>query len=160
MCYNAGLLDRYTEFRKGPEEPPMNPTIPQSHVDLITGSVLAAFTTLMPDGEPQTTPVWCNARGKYIWINSVRGRIKDKNIRRDPRVSILAVDPEDSYRFISIRGIVEEITEEGAVDHIDELARLYTEHPGFYGYFRSAEQAQKEVRVIYKILPTHIYQTG
>ncbi len=138
----------------------MTASIPESHMDLVNGPVLVAFTTIMPDGQPQTTPVWCNAKGDHVWINSARGRIKDRNINRDPRVSILAVDPSDNYRYLVIRGIVGEITEEGAVDHIHELARLYTEHEGYYGYFQPAEQAQKEVRVIYKIQPTRILSSG
>lgn len=64
----------------------MPTTIPGSHRDLIDGPVLVTFTTIMPDGQPQSTIVWCNSDGDHILVNSVAGRRKDKNIRRDPRV--------------------------------------------------------------------------
>ncbi|GMQ78634.1 MAG: PPOX class F420-dependent oxidoreductase [Anaerolineae bacterium] len=130
--------------------------IPDSHRDLIDGPFLVSLTTLMPDGSPQSTPVWCNSRDDVIWINTTRGRQKEKNMKRDPRVSILVLDPTDNFRYLSIRGLVAEATESGAVDHIHELARLYTDHQGYYGYFQDAELESKETRVIYKIKPTRI----
>ncbi len=137
----------------------MNIKIPDSHRDLIDGPILVSLTTIMPDGSPQSTPVWCNAGGDLIWINTARGRQKDKNMMRDPRVSILAMDPTNSYRYISIRGAVSEVTESSAVDHIHELARLYTDHQGYYGYFQDAKLESQETRVIYKIQPTRIVKS-
>ena len=137
----------------------MSTKIPDSHRDLIDGPVLVSLTTLMPDGSPQSTPVWCNARGDMIWINTARGRQKDKNMKRDPRVSILVLDPTDDFRYLSIRGLVAEVTESGAVDHIHELARLYTDQQGYYGYFRDAKLESKETRVIYQIKPTQIVKS-
>jgi PPOX class probable F420-dependent enzyme len=137
----------------------MNIKIPDSHRDLIDGPYLVSLTTIMPDGSPQSTPVWCNARGDVIWINTARGRQKDKNMKRDPRVSILVLDPTNNYRYISIWGAVSEVTESGAVDHIHELARLYTDHQGYYGYFQDAKLESKETRVIYKIKPTRIVKS-
>ena len=119
-----------------------------------------AFSTINPGGEPQTTPVWCNVKGVHIWVNSVRGRRKDKNIERHPRISILAVDPNDNYSYPAIQGVVEEVTEQVGIDQIEELARLYTSHDRYYGGFQKAEQAHKEVRVIFKILPTRVHTSG
>ena len=76
----------------------------------------------MQDGSPQVTPVWFDYDGKHIRINSALGRVKDKNIRRDPRVSLSIQDPENPYRYIQIRGKVVDITQKGADDHIDSLA--------------------------------------
>lgn len=138
----------------------MSSTIPESHRDLIDGPIVVTFTTIMPDGRPQSTIVWCNSDDEYVLVNSAAGRRKDKNIRRDPRVTILSLDPNDVYRWLEIRGVVEEITEEGGVDHIDELARLYTNTPSYYGYVTPAEQAPKETRVIYKIRPEKVLAFG
>ena len=135
-------------------------TIPDSHRDLIDGPILVTFTTIMPGGQPQSTIVWCNSDDEHVLVNSVMGRVKDKNIRRDPRVTLLALDPNDGYRWIEVQGVVEEIEEEGAVDHIDQLARLYRKTPAYYGHVTPAERAQKETRVIYKIRPTKVLAFG
>lgn len=138
----------------------MSSTIPDSHRDLIDGPVLVTFTTIMPDGQPQSTVVWCNSDEEHVLVNSIIGRRKDKNIRRDPRVTLLALDPNDDYRWIEVRGVVEEIAEEGAVEHIDELARLYEGAPGFFGHVASAERAATETRIIFKIRPVRVRAVG
>ena len=134
----------------------MSKMIPNSHRDLIDGPVLVSIATIMPDGQPQMSVIWCNSDSKHVLINTTRGRQKEKNITRDPRVTLLAVDPDNPYRFIEIRGEVVEVTEEGGVDHIDELARLYTGDPGFYGYTTSAEQRYRETRLKCRIKPTRV----
>jgi PPOX class probable F420-dependent enzyme len=138
----------------------MSQTIPQSHRDLIDGPNYVTFTTIMPDGQPQSSIVWCNSKGDHVLVNSAAGRQKDKNVRRDPRVNILSLDPTNPFRWIEIRGTVDEITEEGAVEHIDELARLYANAPSYYGHVTPAEQAPKETRVIYKIRPVRVLAFG
>lgn len=134
----------------------MSTSIPDSHRDLIDGPVPVTFTTIMPDGQPQSTVVWCNSAGDHVLVNTAVGRRKDKNVRRDPRVTVMALDPKNQYRWIEIRGTVEEITEDGAVDHIEELARLYMKTPGYYGHVAPAERADKETRITYKIKPTRV----
>lgn len=134
----------------------MSLDIPDSFRDLIDGPVVVSFATTMPDGQPQLTVVWCNSDAEHVLVNTARGRQKDKNISRDPHVSLLAVDPDNVYRYIEVRGIVEEITEEGAVDHINELARLYTGQPGYYGYVAASETGKMETRVLYRIRPTRV----
>jgi PPOX class probable F420-dependent enzyme len=138
----------------------MSARIPESHRDLIDGPVLISVATIMPDGQPQLSVIWCNSDGEHVLINTTRGRQKEKNIALDPRVTILAVDPKDPYRFIEIRGKVVEITEEGGVDHINELGTIYTGDPGFYGYLTSADQQYRETRVICKVLPTRVRTGG
>ena len=138
----------------------MSEMIPASHRDLIDGPVLVTFATIMPDGQPQLSVIWCNSDSTHILINTARGRQKDKSIARDPRVALLARDPDDPYRFIEVRGRVEEVTEENAVEHIDELARIYSGHPGFYGYVASDEQRIGETRLICKIKPTKVRVAG
>src|SRR3974377_23835 len=89
--------------------------IPDSHRDLFDGYACVALTTIMPDGQPQITPVWSNLDGPYVLINTMRGFRKEKNMRRNPRVALLAFDPQQPLHSIEIRGIVVEMTEEGAL---------------------------------------------
>lgn len=99
--------------------------IPDGFRDLFQKKALAHLVTLMPDGSPQTTPVWVDEQNGMIRINSAKGRLKDRNMRRDGRVALSIQDPENLYRYLEIRGKVVEITEQGADAHIDALAKKY-----------------------------------
>ena len=121
--------------------------IPEQYLDLLAKKAVANLATLMPDGSPQVTPVWVDFDGVHIRINSARGRLKDKNMRRNPLVALALSDPENPFRYLEVRGRVVEITEEGASEHIDALAKKYIdvdEYPG---------REPGEVRVMYKIEP-------
>lgn len=107
----------------------------------------AHLATVMLDGRPQVTPVWVDLEDGLIRVNSARGRVKDRNMRRDPRVCISVHDQEDPYQRIVVFGRVEEITEEGAREHIDALARKYV------GAERYEWSPPGEVRVMYRIRP-------
>jgi len=126
--------------------------IPDTFLDLIEDDTKAfcSLATLMKDGSPQVTPVWFNTDGKHILINSASGRVKDRNMRRNPNVAMLIMDPKDPYRYIQIRGKVVEITTEGARKHIDELSKKYTGRDIYTG------GSTDEIRVTYKILPNKI----
>ena len=87
--------------------------IPDTHLELIDGPYIVALSTLLPDGQPQTTPVWCNRKDDFIFINVMKGFRKEKNMRLNPRVSLLAYDRKNPLRNIEIRGTVVEMTEEG-----------------------------------------------
>ncbi|MCB8983013.1 MAG: PPOX class F420-dependent oxidoreductase [Ardenticatenaceae bacterium] len=137
----------------------MSEKIPEDFRDLLVGPVPVTVATLMPDGSPQLSVVWCNYDGKHILINTARGRQKEKNLRRRPEVSVLAIDPENPYRYLEVRGTVQ-LTQEGAKDHINELARLYRGMPAYYGYAAPAEREKKETRVIGIITPTHVVARG
>src|SRR3954447_24668554 len=101
-------------------------SVPEKYRDLLTKKVaFANLATLMPDGRPQVTPVWFDYDGNNVIFNSARGRQKDLNVRRDPRVSLTIVDPENPYRYIEVRGRVTDITQEGADDQINKLAKKY-----------------------------------
>ena len=121
--------------------------IPATHLDLLTNEKKAflILATLMPDGAPQVTPVWFNTDGKYILINSAKGRIKDQNMRARPQVTLCIVDPSNPYRYLQIRGKVIEITINGADDHIDALALKYRGVPKY------PNRQPGEQRVMYKI---------
>ena len=123
----------------------MSDQIPASHRDLLDTAVYVQMATHMQDGSIQVNPVWCNYDGRHILVNSAVGRVKDRNLRRNPRLTLLAVDPHNPYRWLEVRGVVEEFTEQGADAHIDDLAELYL---GKRPYpFRQ----EGEVRVIYRI---------
>lgn len=127
------------------------PTIPEALHDLFEKRTIAHVATLMPDGAPQSTPVWIeyDAEADRLRFNTERGRRKEKNLRRDPRVAISMTDPEDHYRMLTVRGVVEEITAEGADDHIDRLAKRYT---GREEYPNPVETE----RVIVTVRPEHV----
>ena len=127
---------------------------PEKFLDLTQKKAFAQLATLMPDGSPHVAPVWFEYDGKNILINTAKGRVKDKNMRRDPRVGIDILDPDNPYRHLSIRGRVVEITEKGADEHIDKLAKKYT------GLDKYPHRAPGEVRVLYKIEPEHTYSMG
>src|SRR5512135_1164587 len=98
--------------------------IPDSHKDLLEDKAraLAYLATLMPDGTPQLTPLWFNSDGKHILINSAKGRVKDRNMRARAAVALVIQDRKIDTRYIQVRGRVVDITEEGALDHIDQLS--------------------------------------
>ncbi len=125
----------------------MAATISQEFQDLFRKKTFGALATLMPDGQPQVTPVWCDYDGKYVLVNSAKGRRKDRNMRNDPRVAIAISDPDNPYRYLEVRGKVVEITEKGADDHINKLAKRYL-GMDVYPYKQPGE-----VRVLYKIEP-------
>ncbi|MFC6836536.1 PPOX class F420-dependent oxidoreductase [Halomarina ordinaria] len=109
--------------------------IPDEFHDFFEKRTFAHFATLMPDGTPQVTPVWVDydADREEVLVNTARGRRKERNASEDPKVGVSMVDPDDPYRFVSVRGRVVEFQEEGAVEHIDDLARRYMdveEYPG------------------------------
>jgi hypothetical protein len=116
----------------------------------------------MPDGQPQTTPVWCNRDGDYLLINCMRHFRKTKNMRANPKVSLLIYDPKQPLRNVEIRGEVVEMTEEGALAHLDELTRLYLDKPDarFFGDSVPAQLETTNIPVRIKIAPTHVRVEG
>src|SRR6266496_1345957 len=111
----------------------MSLPIPESHLDLLTQPIHGVLTTMMPDGQPQSSLVWCDEDGACARFNTTRERQKGRNMAANPKVSLLIVDPEDTSRYIEIRGEVE-LVEAGAHDHLDQLTRAYTRHPHYYGH--------------------------
>jgi PPOX class probable F420-dependent enzyme len=130
--------------------------IPDSHRDLVNGPRVAALTTIMPDGQPQTTAVWCSFDGTHVLVNTMRGFRKEKNMRANPKVTLLCYDPCRPLRYLEIRGTVVEMTEEGALEHLDGLSLLYTGRKPYFGECVPAEFKETEMPVLCKILPTHV----
>lgn len=128
----------------------MNKPIPQSHLDLLTRPIHGVLTTMMPDGQPQSSLVWCDFDGECAQVNTSRERQKGINMARNPKVSLLIVDPEDTARYMEVRGEAE-LVEEHALEHLDEITRQYTRHPQYYGYVFPSEKKERETRVICRI---------
>ena len=128
----------------------MSLPIPESHLDLITRPVPGVLTTLMRDGQPQSSLVWCDYDGELVCVNTTCERQKGKNMLASPKVSLLVVEPEDTGRYIEIRGEVELIYD-GAIEHLDQITCKYTDHTQFYGYIYPLEQKEQETRIICRI---------
>ena len=121
--------------------------VPETERDLLADETkaFAFLATLMPDGSPQVTPVWFNTDGEHILVNSARGRVKDRNMRKRPQVALTLMSMADPYRYVQIRGEVVEISEVDAADHIHALSMKYRGRP--------FDIPAGQVRVIYKIRP-------
>ena len=132
----------------------MAETIPEKYRDLFEKKAFAHLATLNSDGTPQVTPVWVDYDGTHIVVNSARGRRKDKNMERNRAVALSIQDPENPYRYLEVRGRVEEITEDGADQHIDKMAKKYM------GVDKYPYRSPAEKRVMYKIKPEHTSQMG
>jgi PPOX class probable F420-dependent enzyme len=132
----------------------MKTEIPENFLDLMTGPVIAHLATIMADGGPHVTPVWFDYESGIIRINSARGRVKDRNMRNNPKVALSILDPKNPYRYIALRGRVAEITEEGAEEHIDRLAQKYMNVEKY------PHRSAGEVRVMYRIAPEQIITLG
>jgi PPOX class probable F420-dependent enzyme len=112
------------------------------------------IATTMPDGSPQLTEVWVDTDGEHVIINSVQSHLKVRNIARDPRVAVAVADPDDPSRYFQVRGRVRNVTTEGGVEHIEQLAQKYLGKP--YPWYGGRDQ----VRVIITIAPEKISGMG
>ena len=130
--------------------------IPEEFLDLINYPRVAALTTIMPDGQPQTTVVWCDFDGIHVRVNTMRGFRKEKNMRLNPKVTLLCFDPREPLRSLEVRGIVVEMTEDGATEHLDSLSERYTGASPYFGTCLPVEFREKETPVLCKILPVHV----
>ena len=131
-------------------------TIPDTHRDLFQKPVHGVLTTMMPDGTPQSSIVWVDYAGGYLLINTTLERQKGRNMCANPKVAILVIDPNDTSRWIEVRGQVKEMTEDGAEAHADRLTQRYTGKQHFYRDIYPPEQKEKETRVIVKIEPLKV----
>ena len=130
--------------------------IPDDFLDLVDCPRVAALTTLMPDGMPQTTVVWCDFDGTYVRVNTMRGFRKEKNMRLNHKVTLLCFDPREPLRSLEVRGMVVEMTEMGAMEHLDHLSERYTGAKPYFGACVPAELKEKEIPVLCRIMPMHV----
>lgn len=112
---------------------------------------IAFVATIMKDGSPQITPTWIDIQGNEILINTALGRVKQKNVTRDPRIAVSIVDRNNPFHMVTLRGeVIDQITGELADNHIDKLAKKYLDKEKYP--FR----APGEKRVILKVKPTRV----
>jgi PPOX class probable F420-dependent enzyme len=130
-------------------------SIPEAYRDLLKDEVRAyAFlATTMDDGSPQVTPLWFDVEGDRLRINTARGRVKDRNMRARSRVALAIFDPGNLYRYLQVRGMVVEVREQGAEEHIRALSRKYRGTPEF-------EIPTGQVRVMFLIRPDQVHAQG
>ena len=132
-------------------------SIPDAFLDLIECPPVAALTTVSPDGYPQTSVVWCDFDGQHVRLNTMRGFAKERNMRRDPRVTLLCYDPRRTDRYLEVRGLVETMTEDGAREHLDGISSKVAGRPvRYFGDMIPASFAATEVPVLCLIRPTHV----
>ena len=124
-------------------------TLTDKQAKLLTDPNLAVVATIRPDGTPQLTPTWVDYDGEHVLVNTAEGRVKPKNLRRDPRVSVFVLDPDDPYNWVAITGPAE-LTEQGAGDHINRLSHKYT----------GKDYADKSTRIIVRVTPERVNSPG
>ena len=135
----------------------MQITLPNTHRDLFQEPVHGVLTTMMPGGMPQSSIVWVDYDGEYVLINTTLERQKGRNMQANPKVTLLMIDPQDSSRWIEVRGQVREMTRDCAEAHADKLTQRYCPNKRhFYGDIYPPEQKEKETRVIVRIAPVKI----
>ena len=122
-------------------------TIPDDYRDLLDRPVTVSLATILPNGQPQVTPVWVDYDGEHILVNTDATRQKFKDMQARPQVTVLAVDPDNPFRYLEVRGTAVRFEEEGGSEHIDKLAKKYT------GADRYGNHLPDERRVICYIEP-------
>jgi PPOX class probable F420-dependent enzyme len=129
--------------------------IPEQYADLFSDEKKAFgyIATVMADGTPQVTPVWVDYDGKHVIFNTAKGRVKERNLRRNPQVALTVSDPANPYRYIQVRGRAE-LSEEGGDAHIDKLAKKYL------GVDLYPNRQAGEVRLIVRITPEAVQAWG
>ena len=136
-------------------EVPSLADLPEVHLQLLRRAVIAALATINPDGRPQLTPVWCNTDGTSVFLNSKKGRLKDRNLQERPEVTLLLVNPENAYHWISLktkvaREIGEDDPAEGrrVTDQLDRIWVKYTRNDPPYGL---RDPSFEERRVLFEM---------
>jgi PPOX class probable F420-dependent enzyme len=118
--------------------------------DIFDKKSFAHVATIGRDGTPHVTPVWVDFDGRHVRFNTAKGRLKARHVEQDPRIALSATDPDNPYRYVEVRGRIAEVTEQGADEHIDALAKKYL------GKDRYPFRQPGEVRIIVKILPERV----
>ena len=130
------------------------PAIPEGYEDLLESTALAHVATIGPQGEPQNTPVWFDWDGEFVKFSQTKARQKFKNVNRDPRVAFSIVDPENPYRYLEVRGVVDRIEEDPDLDFINSMAKKYL------GLDKYPNHQPGDERVVIVVRPQHTTQMG
>ena len=124
--------------------------ITKEAIKILESKNFASLATINSDGSPQVSVVWIDYKDNHILINTAKNRIKTNNMKRDPRVSISVTDAKNPYYQITFKGIVKNISESNADDHIHSLAKKYLNQDKY-------PISDKEIRVIVSIEPLKFY---
>ncbi len=130
----------------------MTGTLTEDVLTLLRKPLFAHVATVMPDGTPQNTPILIDTDGMDVLFNTAKGLVKHRNLLQNPSVAISLIDDQNPYRMIEIRGVAE-MTEEGADQHIDALAKKYLGQDT-YPFRQPGEQ-----RIVVRVRPTAIAGT-
>jgi PPOX class probable F420-dependent enzyme len=124
--------------------------VPPQFEDLFQGDALGSLATLRADGTPHLTPVWIDLEDGMVLVNARADRLKAQNLKRRADVAVCVVDPRNPYRYVSVTGVVDSAEEEGALLHMDRLAKRYL-RVRKYPWARPGER-----RVLFRIRPTRV----
>ena len=138
----------------------MSLTVPEKYKDLLERPVVITLATVSGDGRPFATPIWRWFDGTHIQISTTPNVRKHKNVLANPHVTTVAIDPDNPYRYLEVAGVVEVITEEGALELLDRLTMLYMGKPHYYGAIEAEEKAPEYEGVLFKIRPTRFTGVG
>ncbi len=127
--------------------------VSQAERAFLENPFVGVVTTLAADGSPQSTVVWVDVDDEGVSFNTAYGRVKPRNLARDPRLSLVVVDPGDAYRWVKISGTAT-LLDEGADAQIDRLSKKYTGRD-VYGSRQPGEQ-----RVSVRVTPTRVLSRG
>ena len=131
-----------------------HPIIPEAYLGLLDTTALAHIATLGPNGEPQNNPVWFDFDGERIKFSQTKTRQKYRNIQREPRIALSIVDPENPYKYLEIRGTVDQVDEDPNLEFINAMAKKYLgieEYP----YHQPGDE-----RIVLYVRPEHTTQMG
>lgn len=114
-------------------------SIPESTHDLFERPLLCALSTINPDGQPHTVPVWCDFDGTQVRVNCPAATRKARNMAVGSKVTVLIIDPQQAFHWLEVMGHIVEIRDEahGAREHINLLSRKYTGNPVYHGFGKS-----------------------
>ena len=131
----------------------MSNQIPESTNDLFERPILCALSTINPDGQPHTVPVWCDRDGATVRVNCPDSTKKARNMHVGSRVTVLIIDPQQPYHWVEVQGHITEIRDEahGAREHINSLSQKYTGNPVYQGYGNVLQ-----IRLMYLIQPDKV----
>ncbi|MEM7346489.1 MAG: PPOX class F420-dependent oxidoreductase [Chloroflexota bacterium] len=129
----------------------MTTRIPESHKDLIESPIVSTLATITPEGRPHTTIIWRYFDGEVIRFITSRGLQKEKNMQAHPQISLMTLDPDNVGRYVEIRGVVEDISETGAIEALNKMTQYYTGQPAYYGHIVPAENEGTRTHVICRI---------
>lgn len=138
----------------------MSVLIPDSHKDLLEQAVVVILGTVSVDGKPSSAAVWRRWDGEHILITSDPNTRKHRNIKANPNVTVMTLDPKNPYRYIEVAGVVEEITHEGALEELNRHTVMYMGKPNYFGDVEPAEKLADYKGIIFKIKPTRVTTFG